>query len=88
MEHKTSLAFTTISEALRTFPLPETDCVIGIGRGGVVPASLIAHQLGCDLRIVQVNYRDDNNRPAHEQPQWIQERPALYAYCHAHSVGR
>ena len=73
MGHKTSLSFTTVSEALRAFSLPQTDCVIGIGRGGVVPASLIAHQLGCDLHIVQVNYRDDDNRPTYQHPRWIQD---------------
>ena len=73
MSHKTTLSFTTISEALRAFPLPQTDCVVGIGRGGTVPASLIAHQLRCDLHMVQVNYRDDANQPSYEQPRWLQE---------------
>ena len=70
MDNKVSLSFAVISEALREFPLPEVDHVVGIGRGGVVPASLIAHQLQRDLSIVWVNYRNDDNQPAHDRPQW------------------
>ncbi len=70
MDNKVSLSFAAISEALREFPLPEVDRVVGIGRGGVVPASLIAHQLQRELSIVWVNYRNDDNQPAHERPQW------------------
>ncbi|MEQ9439388.1 MAG: phosphoribosyltransferase [Cyclobacteriaceae bacterium] len=73
MSEKVTLSFSTISEALRAFPLPETDWVVGIGRGGVVAASLVAHQLRCGLTIVQLNYRDDDNQPSHEDPIWIRE---------------
>lgn len=73
MSEKVTLSFSTISEALRNFSLPETDWVVGIGRGGVVPASLLAHQLKCGLTIVQLNYRDDENRPSYEEPIWIRE---------------
>ncbi len=71
MDNKVSLSFAAISEALREFPLPEVDRVVGIGRGGVVPASLIAHQLQRDLSIVWVNYRNDDNQPAYDHPQWL-----------------
>nr|WKN37219.1 phosphoribosyltransferase family protein [Tunicatimonas sp. TK19036] len=73
MSEKVALSFSAISEALYTFPLPETDWVIGIGRGGVVPASLVAHQLQCGLIIVQLNYRDDDNNPSYEDPVWVRE---------------
>lgn len=72
MDNKVSLSFATISEALRELPLPEVDHVVGIGRGGVVPASLIAHQLQRELSIVWVNYRHDDNQPAHDHPQWLE----------------
>ena len=73
MSQKVALSFSTISEAIRSIKLPETDWVVGIGRGGVVPASLLAHQLRCGLTIVQLNYRDDDNHPAYEAPVWIRE---------------
>ncbi len=71
MDNKVSLSFAAVSEALREFSLPEVDRVVGIGRGGVVPASLIAHQLQRELSIVWVNYRNDDNQPAYERPQWL-----------------
>lgn len=73
MTQKISLSFKEISAAFRRFPLPETDLVVGIGRGGVVPASLAAHQLGCELQIVRVNYRDDDNHPVRFQPEFLQD---------------
>lgn len=73
MEQKTNISFQTISHAIRTFPLPAADLVIGIGRGGIVPASLVAHQLQCDLKIVNVNHRDDDNHPLHEMPVFLHD---------------
>ncbi|MBL7971700.1 MAG: phosphoribosyltransferase [Prolixibacteraceae bacterium] len=62
------VSFTEISNRLRSMALPETDLVIGIGSGGIVPASLVAFHLGCELRIITLNYRDENNTPRYENP--------------------
>src|SRR5690606_26983449 len=71
MSNKVSLSFASISAALHQFSFPETDLVIGIGRGGIVPASLVAHQLRCALHIVHVNYRNDDNQPVRFQPEFL-----------------
>lgn len=73
MGEKVPLSFSAISDALHGFAFPETDLVIGIARGGLVPASLIAHQLKCKLKIIHVNYRDDDNQPVRSQPEILQE---------------
>lgn len=65
---KYALSFSEISEALRQFEFPPTELVIGIGSGGIVPATLVAHQLGCPLQIIHVNYRHEDNSPAYEAP--------------------
>ena len=44
------------------------DYVVGIGTGGVVPASLIAFQLALPLHILWYSYRDSLNRPVHSKP--------------------
>lgn len=62
------ITFTEISARLHSMNLPETDLVIGIGTGGVVPASLVAFHLGCELQIVTLNYRDESNTPRYEKP--------------------
>jgi len=62
------LSFKEITERLKKAELPETDLVVGIGTGGIVPASLVAFHLGCDLRILTVNFRDEKNNPHHPSP--------------------
>ena len=62
------LSFPAIRQAIRALALPPFDAVVGIGRGGVVPASLLAFHLGADLAVMHVNYRDDQNRPRHAAP--------------------
>ena len=65
---KIELRFPAITRALQHLDLPSFDLVVGIGRGGVVPASLIAYTLKSDLAVVRFNYRDDDNQPRHEAP--------------------
>jgi len=73
------IPFTEITERLRSMELPETDLVIGIGTGGIVPASLVAFHLGCELHIITLNYRDESNAPRYEKPVIINmpEMPSL-----------
>ena len=65
------LTFKTITQRLMQMKLPETDLVIGIGSGGIVPASLVAFYLQADLRIIVLNYRDELNNPKGENPEII-----------------
>ncbi len=62
------LSFIKISERLKQMVLPQVDLVIGIGTGGIVPASLVAFQLGCELQIITLNFRDEKNNPQHKSP--------------------
>ncbi len=66
-----SLTFDQIMERLVTVELPRIDLVIGIGRGGTVPAALTAFRLNCPLQVVQVNYRDEKNDPCRDEPQLL-----------------
>ena len=68
-----SIKFGAICKALKTINLPVCDLVIGIASGGVVPASLVACKLGCQLKIIELNYRDDNNLPRHLEPILLSE---------------
>lgn len=63
------LSFTEIAEKIQKFPLPDNfDIVVGIASGGIVPASLLAFRLKLDLKIIKINYRDEQNNPRYEQP--------------------
>ena len=65
---KIDLPFQDIARTIRHLALPPFDLVVGIGRGGTVPASLIAYKLGSPLAVMRFNYRDDDNQPRHEAP--------------------
>lgn len=62
------LSFIEISERLKRMDLPPVDLVIGIGSGGIVPASLVAFHLKAELQVLVLNYRDENNNPRHKEP--------------------
>jgi hypoxanthine phosphoribosyltransferase len=68
---KVKLEFHTISQRLRALELPEVDVVVGIARGGIVPASMVAHQLGVPLVVLHLNYRDENNKPGKPGPELV-----------------
>ena len=65
------ITFPEIKNALDKFSLPLVDLVIGIAEGGMVPASLTANKLGCELASIKINYRDQNNVPLFEKPEII-----------------
>ena len=62
------LSFKEIGQRLRDIHLPQVDLVIGIGSGGIVPASMVAFHLKCELIIITLNYRDENNAPRYDEP--------------------
>lgn len=67
------LSFREISERLKQTELPETDIVIGIGSGGIVPASIVAFHLNAELKLMVLNYRDETNKPLYDEPVVLQE---------------
>lgn len=71
MTIKVALDFTEITRRLKAMPLPEVDLVVGIARGGVVPASLAAYQLDRPLAVMQVQYRADDNQPLYDSPRLL-----------------
>lgn len=75
---KVDLTFERIATAIRRIPVPEVDVVVGIARGGIVPASLLAYRLGCEMATMSVNFRDEDNRPRHDEPK-IYAAPSLPA---------
>ena len=62
------LSFKEIAARLKSIDLPEIDLVIGIGSGGVPPASFVAFHLNAELQVITLNYRDEQNNPRYEAP--------------------
>lgn len=63
-----NLTFKQIAARLKELELPEVDLVIGIGTGGIVPASIVAFHLNAELHVMTLNYRDEKNNPVHDEP--------------------
>lgn len=74
---KVELSFVDISQRLKHLDLPEIDWIVGIGSGGIVPASLLAHQLSKPLSLLTINYRAENNVPQHDTPKLLTNVPLL-----------
>ena len=64
----TAIGFPELIRRLAAMKLPPIDLVVGIGRGGVVPAALAAQRLACDLRVLPVRFRDDAHQPDRAEP--------------------
>lgn len=77
MSAKVELPFDEISRRLKQQNLPDVDRVVGVATGGIMPAALVAHQLGKPLSILAINYRDEANRPRHNQPVLLDDAPVL-----------
>lgn len=69
--NKIPLDFTEISSRLQAAALPAVDLVVGIASGGIVPASLVAHQLGVPLSLISINFRDPTNKPQRSTPELL-----------------
>jgi hypoxanthine phosphoribosyltransferase len=65
------VSFKIVSGRLKELQLPRFDLVIGIGTGGIVPASLVAFHLNAELQVMVLNYRDAQNNPLYEDPRVI-----------------
>jgi hypoxanthine phosphoribosyltransferase len=66
-----TLSFKDISNRLKNLNLPEYDVVIGIGSGGIPPASFVAFHLDAELQVMSLNYRDEANNPRYDSPKII-----------------
>ncbi len=62
------LSFKEISHRLKQMELPEIDVVIGIGSGGIPPATFVAFHLNAELLVMTLNYRDEKNNPRFDKP--------------------
>ncbi|HNC25102.1 MAG TPA: phosphoribosyltransferase family protein [Opitutaceae bacterium] len=72
------LAFEDIVGRLRRWSFPAgIDGVVGIATGGVVPAALVAQQLGVGLKVITLNYRDETNEPRFAAPKLLSAVPNL-----------
>jgi xanthine phosphoribosyltransferase len=74
----TSLSFKDIIARLARWEFPrDIDGVVGIARGGVVPAALVAQRLDRELKLIALNYRDGAHEPRFAAPKLLSAVPDL-----------
>ncbi|MBF0479639.1 MAG: phosphoribosyltransferase [Candidatus Omnitrophica bacterium] len=69
------ITYKKIVNAFKNFSFPDVDFVVGIGTGGLIPASMAAYHLDKEIAYFHVNYRDDNNQPQHKKPVFLESQP-------------
>jgi hypoxanthine phosphoribosyltransferase len=70
-DQKVTLNLEEIIKKMQSFSFPNVDIVVGISSGGVFPAKLVAKQLDLPLRLIYINYRNQNNQPKYAVPKFI-----------------
>jgi hypoxanthine phosphoribosyltransferase len=55
-------------DAIRNRVTGDFDLVVGIERGGVLPAYLAARWLDVPMKTMKISFRDDSHRPLSERP--------------------
>jgi adenine/guanine phosphoribosyltransferase-like PRPP-binding protein len=74
----TSISFSDITGRIARWMFPERiDAVLGIATGGIVPAALVAMHLKVEMKLIALNYRDENNEPRYEEPRLTSTVPDL-----------
>lgn len=54
------------------------DLIVGISRGGVVPAAIISSYLRLPLEVIKLNFRDDTHKPKFPVPKLL--RPVNFDF--------
>ena len=62
------LTLKQITEKIKEIDFPKFDLIIAIERDGIMPASLLKHFLNIPVKVIWLNYRDENNKPIKKEP--------------------
>jgi len=62
------LTLKQITDKIRKINFPKFDLIIAIGRDGIMPASILHHFLKIPVKVIWLNYRDENNKPIKKEP--------------------
>ena len=54
------------------------DTIVAIARGGIFPAALLQQKLMIDLEIIWLNFRDEKQKPQHDEPVLL--KPISFIY--------
>ena len=66
-----SLKFSDIAKKIKDINFSKFDLIVAVGRGGLVPASLIARELKTDMKVLWLKFKDDKNNEMYDKPKLL-----------------
>ena len=69
-EERMAVRLDELMERIRNYNWPETDRVVAIGRGGVLPGYLVSRWLDIPMDTLSFRFRDDSHKPVTGTPQF------------------
>lgn len=67
------LTFEQIINKINHINFEKFDLVVAIGKGGIIPGALVANHLNLDIKILWLNFRNENNNPKYSKPKLTKE---------------
>ena len=67
------LSFENLLKKIKEIKFDEFDLVVAIGKGGIMPASMIRNILDIDMEILWINFRDFHHNIIHKKPKLIKK---------------
>ena len=67
-----SITWDEFFEKLNNVKFGKFDLVVAIGKGGIIPAGFIQKKLGIPMKIIYINYRDEDKKPVYDEPKVIE----------------
>ncbi len=66
----------TFEEIMKRFAEIEIDeafdMIVAIANGGLVPAGILNQRLQLEVKVLRINFKDENQRPRYESPKLLQ----------------
>ncbi len=60
-------------EKLGEVEFGDYDLIVAIGQGGIIPGGFIQQKLNIPMKIINLNYRDENNKPVFDEVRVTEE---------------
>lgn len=60
-----------ILKRVKSLRVDPVDLVVGVARGGIVPAYLVASLLKVPLEFIWINFRDEHHKPQRREPKLL-----------------
>jgi len=65
--------FSEIMERFAQIEIAESfDMIVAIANGGLVPAGILNQRMQLEMKVLRINFKDENQRPRYESPKLLQ----------------